>query len=79
MRIEVRVEDYNSIRAPEVDADAPSTSGQKIDEDVGIGLVELVHAFLSIGLLGIAVLTCLSEHNILQSYDRSKYSRDGDT
>lgn len=44
--IEVRVEDDHGVRSVEVDANATSPCGQKVDKGVRPGSVELVNALL---------------------------------
>lgn len=56
MRIEVGVEDDDSICAPKVDADAARTSCQEVYENIRILLIEFIHPLLTERLLCIAVL-----------------------
>ncbi len=56
MRVEVGVEDNDSICAPEIDTDAACASCQKIDEDIRILLVEFVHSLLTVRLFRTTVL-----------------------
>lgn len=51
MRVEVRIEYDDSIGSRQVDADTACPCAQNIYENVGIGLVELVHPLLTIDLL----------------------------
>jgi len=57
MGIEIRVENNDGVCAPQVDSDPASSRGEKIDENIGSLAIELVHAFLSIRLFRISVLT----------------------
>ena len=56
MRVEVRIENNDRVSRRQVDADTACPSAQDIDENIGVRLVELVHALLTVSLLGIAVL-----------------------
>ena len=56
MRVEVGIEYNNGICRRQIDTDASCSSTQNVDEDVGVGLVELVHVFLPLGLLGASIL-----------------------
>src|SRR5712671_3890988 len=55
--IEIRIEDDNSVCAPQVDTDSSRSRGEKIHEDIGPRTIELVHAFLSLRLFRVSVLT----------------------
>ena len=57
VRVEVRIEDDYSVGGPEIDTDAASACGQKIYENVRVGLIEFVHAFLPHRLLCVPILS----------------------
>lgn len=55
MGIEIWVEDDDCIRCVKIYADTTSPCGQKIDENIGAGLIEFVNALLSERAWGITV------------------------
>ena len=56
VRVEIWIEDNNSICGPQIDTDTASAGTQDVDEDVGIRFIKLVHVLLPIRLLGVSVL-----------------------
>ena len=56
VRIEVGIEDDHRVRCPEINPDTSSTRRQNVHEYIGVWLVELIHVFLTIRLLGVAIL-----------------------
>jgi hypothetical protein len=56
MGIEIRIEDNDGVRTPQVDSDPTSSGGEKIYKNIGPMTIKLVHSFLSFGLLRIPVL-----------------------
>jgi hypothetical protein len=56
MGIEIRIEDDDCVCAPQVDSNPASSSGEKIDENIGSLTIELIHALLSLRLFRVSVL-----------------------
>jgi hypothetical protein len=56
VRIEVWIEDNNSVCAPEVDSHSAGAGAQQVDKHVRAWAIELVHVLLSLSLFGRAIL-----------------------
>ena len=56
VRVEVGIENYHRVRTPKVDAYTSSACTEHVDEDVRVGLVELIHALLAVCLFRAPVL-----------------------
>ena len=56
VRIKVWIKNNDGVGTPEIDANSTSSRGEKVYECIGVRLVELVHAFLAIRLLRVAIL-----------------------
>jgi hypothetical protein len=55
--IEIWIEDDDGIRTPQVNSDPTSSCREKVDENIRPRTIELVHPFLTLGLLRVPVLT----------------------
>jgi hypothetical protein len=56
MGIKIRIKDDDRVCAPQVDSDPTSSSGEKIDENIGSLTIELIHALLSFRLFRVSIL-----------------------